>query len=233
MKEINIQDHHAIHEIIQVFQSDFPVAVLEFPKVFGLIAPHSTLGAQAIDRVKNRLPNKYYSSYIGDIHAFNRLIPIETQNLIDFMNHENHSVFLRFELENYTREPRPISFKGTHQVLLEDSNLRQFIIAIEKELEKSFSVSEFYKHNYQAPIISSLNISGSKQGAILDQEQALRFGKERGVPLFIHTGLMAEPLGSYPIFIINAEGSYHCERIGANYTEIEKSLKTYFLQKKS
>jgi hypothetical protein len=227
MKEINIQDLNALHEIEAVFTSDFPVAILEFPKVYGLIAPHSVKGAQAIDQVKQRLPGKYYSSFLGQSQSFQQMIPDDLVELYQYINTNISGAFFRIPVTTNIKRPNITSCNQTHQYLIESGEIRKFIELIERQMQSIHKHSEIYDHNFQAPIISSLNTSGSISGAIVDREIALKFGINHKVPLFIHTGLICEPLGSYPIFSISKEGEIVEKRGGLNQIEIIQKIERF------
>lgn len=87
MKELIISDHSIIDEITELFKSNFPVAIFEFSGVYGLLAANSEIGVNAINQVKNRLPNKYYSSIIGNSnilnHAVNKDIALNQENILE------------------------------------------------------------------------------------------------------------------------------------------------------
>lgn len=224
MKEINIKDFNVLQEIEALFTSDFPVAILEFPKVYGLIAPHSIRGAKAIDKVKQRLQGKYYSSFLGQGEPFQQMIPEELMKLYQYIITNVSGAFFRFPITTTIRRPNITSYNQTHQYLIENGEIREFIELIELQMQSIHTQSEIYEYNFQAPIISSLNTSGSISGAIVNREIALMFGMNHQVPLFIHTGLICEPLGSYPIFSVSKGGKIVEERGGLNLIEIIQKI---------
>lgn len=229
MREVHINDSGILDEILKVFTSDVPVAVLEFPKVFGLFAHHSLRGADAMNAVKQRLPYKYYSSFLGDEGLFRKMIPAALQPFFDFVVEEVHGVSLRLPLTSSIKFPDVATHRQTHQILLEKPSLRAVIRQLDKALQTIFPKSDFYNVNYQSPLVSSLNLSGAPSGSIIDKEEALSFAKKLGIPLFIHTNQLEGPLGSYPIYSINQNGEVFCERGGLHHKEVEFQIKDYFM----
>jgi hypothetical protein len=230
MREVHINDSGILDEILKVFTSDVPVAVLEFPKVFGLLAPHSLAGAGAMSGVKRRLPDKFYSSFLGDEAMFRQMIPSSLQQFFDFLVSELKGASFRFPLTSAIKEPNVATHKGTHQVLVEKQSIRTFIYQLDKALQSVFLESDFYEVNYQSPLVSSLNLSGALSGSIIDKEEALSFARKARIPLFIHTDYLEQPLGSYPIFTISAQGTISCVREGLHHHAIENRIRAYFEQ---
>ena len=70
-----------------------------------------------------------------------------------------------------------------HQTLIESQMLKTAIELIENEYIKTTNVSEFFNSNFQSPLISSLNISGSLEGTITDKINALNFGVRENITL--------------------------------------------------
>lgn len=230
MKEIHFHDANIQDEIIKVFKSDNPVAVLEFPKVFGLFAPHSLRGAEAISAVKKRLPGKYYSSFLGDDKLFQQMIPETLQSFLDFLLMKVQGVSIRLPLSSAIRHPDVATHNQTHQILIEKPSMRSFIRQLDRTLQTVFLKSDFYDVNYQSPLVSSLNLSGSLSGSIIRKEEALFFAQQSGIPLFIHSDELEGPLGSYPIFYVSEKGAVVCERKGLDHEAIDKELVNYWKQ---
>jgi hypothetical protein len=229
MKQITITDEHAIFEVIRIFESDNPVVILEFPNVFGLMAPHSLKGVNCLDAVKERLPNKCYGSFMGDHQLFRKLIPEKQQITYDFLLQNVRGAFIRFPLNIQVKNPG-VTHENTHQILLENTLLSDFMSRIEEGMRLINTVSDFYDYNYQSPIISSLNISGSPNGAITNLNEAIEFGIAKDIPLLVRTNMLSEPLGSYPIFSFNHSNEVNCERNGINKNEIQKVLDLFIKQ---
>jgi hypothetical protein len=231
MREVHINDSEALDEVLKVFTSDVPVAVLEFPKVFGLFAPHSLSGAHALSRVKRRLPHKFYSSFLGDEATFRSMIPGRLHQFFDWLVREITGASFRLPLTTVIKHPDIATHKASHQFLLEKQSMRTFFYQLDKALQKIFPESDFYDANYQSPLVSSLNLSGAPSGSIIDKEEALSFAKKANVPLFIHTdNLEAGDLGSYPIFSITAHGQVSYVRKGLLQPTIEHQILAYFEQ---
>jgi len=111
-----------------------------------------------------------------------------------------------------------------HQILIESEKLKTVIESIETEYIKKIKVSDFFTSNFQSPIISSLNISGSLEGAITHNIDALNFGARKNIPLFIHSDYITQAVGSYPIFSFNKDCSLRMERRGINDEKILSKL---------
>jgi hypothetical protein len=226
MRHINLTDHDAIAQITHVFQSDFPVVILEFPNVFGLMAPHSLKGARCLDKIKDRLPNKCYGSFLGDANLFRNLLTDNQLETFDFLKKDIIGTFIRFPLK-YPAKNEGVTYENTHQVLLENTILNHFMMRIDLAMRQVNSCSDFYAYNYQSPIITSLNMSGSPDGAITNLEDAIQFGEARDIPLFVHTHMLSKPLGSYPIFSFNEINELTCERDGIKKDELQQQLETF------
>jgi hypothetical protein len=74
------------------------------------------------------------------------------------------------------------------------------------------------------PLCTSANLSGHVEGSITELSKALNFGLERGVPLFIHTGMLGNQTGSYPIIEELAQGELRLARKGPDGDAILAAL---------
>jgi hypothetical protein len=228
MRHVNLVDKDAIAQIIHVFESDFPVAILEFPNVFGLMAPHSLKGKQSLDNIKDRLPNKCYGSFLGDANLFRNVLHTNQLEIFDYLTTNIRGTFVRFPLKQVVK-CEGVTYENTHQILLENSVLKAFMMRIDFAMRKVNTHSDFYAYNYQSPIITSLNISGAPNGAITDLEEAIEFGEVRDIPLFVHTKMLTNPLGSYPIFSFNELNELKCERNGLNKNKLQENIDAFLL----
>lgn len=222
MKIVNLNQHD---DILDVFESSFPIAILEFSSVFGLISPNSIVGAESIDFVKKRLPNKVYGSLFTNDRSLNGLIENNYIKLMNDLAKENKKLFVRFPIQSPIKIDKIVSKDQSHQTLLEHPKITSTFEQIIIQYKTRNTQSDFFEENYQSPIISSLNISGAKTGAITNDSEALDFGVKHGIPLFIKTGLLTPPYGSYPIYSVNFETpSFSRHRTGPNSKEIEELL---------
>ena len=223
MKEIHLYDKNLIDRIIEIFHSDFPVVILEFKHVYGLMAANNSKGVEAINKIKRRLPNKYYSSFLGINDSFREIIHPDFVSIFDQVVNAAEGAFLRFPVHNMKRQ-NLTCHNNMHQTLIESKMLKTAIELIETEYIKTAKVSEFFNSNFQSPLISSLNISGSLEGAITDKIDALNFGVRENIPLFIHSDYITQTAGSYPIFSYNKDAFLRMERRGVDDEVIQSNL---------
>ena len=227
MKEIFTSDSNFVVEVCKLLQSENPVFIFEFSGVYGLIASNSTEGVNAINKAKNRLPNKFYSTVFGaDTILKNanhpKLMDLKNQLLDVF-----EGSFLRFEIEK-PEITNPIIRNGTHQTLIKRPVYRSLFNDLEIELSRTISPSPFFSFNHYAPICSSANISGDPHGSITSKQKALEFAKSRNIKLFVHSKLNALEQGSYPVFSINHNLQVKIERKGLNDELILKKAEKLF-----
>ena len=223
MKEIHIDDQQQLESIIDTFNSDFPVVILEFRFVYGLMAANNIKGVEAINKIKKRLPNKFYGSFLGINESFKQIIHPNYLDQFNVISNAGEGAFLRFPIQNM-KSPNQTCHNATHQVLIEYGRLKKAVEFIEKEYIKSVKTSDFFTSNFQSPLISSLNISGDIDGTITDKKHALDFGVKEKIPLFIHSDCLTFATESYPIFSYNEGGLLNLERRGVNDEEILNNL---------
>ncbi len=218
MKEINLTDPDFAESVFRIFCSDNPVIMLEFTGTYGLVAPNTIKGAQALDRTKERLGGKYYGSILGNCDVFRKFLPPYIVNNIEDIIHIFEKAFIRFDVA--CRNPNnKVAKDGRHQVLIENPAFRKQIEKVELRMIDQLQASDFFIENYQGLLCTSANISGHAAGAITNLQQALEFGKERGVELFVHSGLLVQNMGSYPSFYIGRD-EISIERKGYRDSEI-------------
>jgi hypothetical protein len=202
--EIDINDCSLVDRLTEIFNSSYPVALIQLPPVFGLVAPPSKIGIQALHYTKARLDGKLYGSLIGDYTNFLSLavensIPdlLKVESNIRFLDNS----FLRIQITDKAFAS-PLVSQGTHQgLLLGDGPYRTAFKAVEQILSEKAEPSLFNDKFYSAPLCTSANISGDIRGSITDYERALEFMVDRNIPLMISGQKeAAASKGSYPIF---------------------------------
>jgi len=201
MKEISFPGTD-IEQILDYFEDGSRVALVEFPNVFGLVAPATELGVYHLNQTKLRKKNKFYGSIVGELSNFIALLRNNPENasLLDSLDLEVFgNSFLRVPFFPSSVSNSVIS-NGTHQGLLIDGPIHTLARALEKRFAKPEGNSLFRFQHYFAPLCTSANISGDPEGPITDLEKALNFGHQRGVDLFIHTERNPVKSGSYSIF---------------------------------
>ena len=218
MHEIHLRDLDLHDHITKVLESAFPVFITELRGVYGLFAPHSTQGVEALNHAKARKPGKFYGSLAGNLET---LLSITNPNSI--VHHPKalsilEGCFIRFE----TNAPalQETVCDGTHQVLIEHPSLR----AIAQIMEAyAAPLSEGVVHN-PFPLCTSVNVSGAPTGSITTTSEALSFAIERHIPLFIHTGALGTEKGSYPIIEELPNGQLRLARNGPQGEQVLQKL---------
>jgi hypothetical protein len=218
MKQINLTDSSFVENVVRIFNSDNPVIILEFTGTYGLVAPNTIKGAETMDRTKNRLDGKYYGSILGNCDAFRKLLPAHFESNLEDIIKIFEKAFVRFDVACKSSNNKVVK-DNRHQVLIENPNFRKQIEKVELMMMDQHQNSDFFVENYQGLLCTSANISGHSDGAITNLEQALVFGKARGIELFVHSGLLIQNLGSYPSFYIGKD-EISIERKGYREAEI-------------
>jgi len=218
MHEIHLRDLDLHDHITKVLESAFPVFIMEVRGVYGLFAPHSTRGIEALNHAKARKPGKFYGSLAGNLDT---LLSITKPDSI--VHHPEalsilDGCFIRFE----TNAPalQETVCDGTHQVLIEHPSLRaiaQIMEAYATPLSKSIVNNPF-------PICTSANLSGDSKGPITTLSEALCFAKERNISLFVHTGLLGLEKGSYAIIEELPNGQLRLARNGPQGEQVLQKL---------
>jgi len=218
MKEINLTDSNFAETVVRIFNSDNPLIILEFTGTFGLVAPNTLHGAEALDKTKKRVDGKCYGSILGNCDAFRNLLPAHVESNIEEIINIFERAFIRFDVACKSPNSKVVK-DSRHQTLIENFAFRKQIEQVELMLMEQHSSSDFFVINYQGLLCTSANISGHSNGAITNREQALEFGKEREVELFVHSGLLMQNMGSYPSFYIGTD-EITVERKGYRDSEI-------------
>jgi hypothetical protein len=222
MKEIEVQEIDALDACLQAYQS-FPVVMVQFPEVFGLMAMPNKDGVDGLNRVKSRLPEKLYGSVIGDTFKFLRM-GVDTGSLaylnseVDILKLEGSIIRIRVD------EAEKSSFtclNGTHQGLLfRESPTRELFRKLETAFESSADTTLFLGHSYSAPLCTSANLSGHPDGSITSLETARIFGEKMGIPLLLRASdYIASEKGSYPVLALE-KSRIVVERKGPGLEEI-------------
>jgi len=218
MKEINLTDDNFAEIVEGVFKSDNPVIILEFTGTYGLVAPNTLKGANCLDKTKKRLNGKYYGSILGNCEAFRKILPSHIESRKEDIISIFQGAFIRFDVD--AKNPNSKVLKdGRHQVLIENPAFRKQIEQVELKMMEGHPTSDFFNVNYQGLLCSSANISGDQNGAITDLDKVIEFGKNKGIELLVHSGLMKQKIGSYPSFYIGKE-DISIERKGYRDAEI-------------
>jgi hypothetical protein len=216
--QLDIHDSATHAHVLRVMKSDFPVALVQFPAVFALVAPSTELGVQALNRAKQRLDGKYYGSAIGSLEAFANLalvnaLPTEFRSDVNAMR-GLEGAFIRLDVSPSTTESAVVA-KGTHQgLLLPDGPHTELFRFIENTFHSASGNSLFAGAHYFAPLCTSANLSGDAAGSIVDLNRALSFAYNRDIELLITCNqLQKQEVGSYPIFAFRGN-TYRIEREG-------------------
>jgi tRNA A37 threonylcarbamoyladenosine synthetase subunit TsaC/SUA5/YrdC len=218
MREIHLSDPNLHDHVSKVLESAFPVFIMELRGVYGLCAPHSKQGVNALNHAKARKPGKFYGSLAGNLDT---LLAITKPNSI--VHHPKalsilDGCFIRFKT-NAPALPETVS-DGTHQVLIERPSLR----AIAQIMESyATPLSEGVVHN-PFPLCTSVNMSGASAGSITTTPEALSFAVERNIPLFVHTGSLGTEKGSYPIIEELTNGELRLARNGPQGEQVLQKL---------
>jgi hypothetical protein len=224
MKEINLRDQNFVACVNEVFSSDNPIIILEFTGTYGLVAPNTISGTRCLDKTKSRLDGKYYGSILGNCEALRKILPHHLEPNLEEIIKIFKGAFIRFDVQSKSANCKVIKDKR-HQVLIENPDFRKQIEKIELLLMEKHPSSDFFIENYQGLLCTSANISGDANGAITNLEQAIEFGKSRGVELIVHSGLLIKNHGSYPSFYLGEE-EITIERKGYREAEILAEAKS-------
>jgi hypothetical protein len=217
MKEIEIRER-GVWEVCLHSLESFPVVMIQFPEVFGLMAMPNREGVAGLNRIKSRLPNKLYGSVIGDLDKF---MAMHTESgRTDYFNdeadiHKLSGSIIRIRVDESQRSS-PVCLNGTHQsLLLQEGTFRELFRSLEQAFESYANPELFLGHAFSAPICTSANISGHPEGSITEIESARNFGRNMGIPLLIRSSESdsVQKKGSYPVLSLE-KNSIIIERNG-------------------
>jgi hypothetical protein len=201
-----------IHTILrETLTSSLPVFAFEFDRVFGLVAPFTPQGIDALNQTKKRLAGKTYGSIIADRNEFiaNSLLPIA--NPRDFFSLLKNS-FIRVPFKCFIQNSDVVC-NGTHQALIADMRLSQFFQNLHKTA--GLKPAEFFHFPYSSFLITSANFSGDKKGAIIHPEKIQEFCVATGIKTIVMTRLSNGNKGSYPILDLS-QRPFTIARAGTN-----------------
>lgn len=193
---------------------EHPVIMLQFPEVFSLIALPNQDGIHSLDKVKQRLPQKFYSSVVGDEKRFFGMC----RQLPEYLDSETTGSLLegciaRINIGDKEQQSK-VCPAGTHQALFTPYGpIRSLFADLELALENIADYALFLGHRYSAPLCTSANLSGDTEGSITDIERARAFGKAAGLPLLIRCREQSQSKGSYPVLSLG-ESHIQVEREG-------------------
>jgi hypothetical protein len=210
MKEIEIRERGVWKDCLHSLES-FPVVMIQFPEVFGLMAMPNREGVAGLNRIKSRLPNKLYGSVIGDLDKF---MAMHTESgRTDYFKdeadiHKLSGSIIRIRVDESQRSS-PACLNGTHQgLLLQEGVIRELFRSLEQAFESYVDPALFLGHTFSAPLCTSANVSGHPNGSITEIESARNFGREMGIPLLIRcceSDAVPEK-GSYPVLSLEKDG---------------------------
>lgn len=233
MEEILASEAGLLDVCMDSFQR-FPVIMLEFPEVFALMATPNQEGVDGLNRVKNRLPEKYYSTLIGDSSNFIRLSDQIPDCLIPDQFEESFvGTLVRIQI-SALKPNSVLCYQGTHQGLLyKPGNYRDLFKSLEKAFMPITDPAFFFGKNYSAAICTSANLSGHPNGSITDLENARTFAKNTGIPLMIRTDDPKKSIetGSYPV-LFPTESSIIIEREGPGLEEVMRRFPAGMIRRK-
>lgn len=202
MEEIFAGDSGILDACLDSFRKH-PVIMLQFPEVFALMALPNQDGVYGLDKTKQRLPQKFYGSVVGDEKRFFGMC----RRLPDYLNPDTAGDMLegciaRIIIGDKSQHSKASSY-GTHQSLIfQQGPLRKLFSELELALEDIADTSLFLGHRYSAPLCTSANLSGHPEGSITEIEKARAFGKATGLPLLIRFGEQSGNKGSYPVLAL-------------------------------
>lgn len=226
MKEVHLNDADFCKEMKAVFLSNFPVVIFEFSGVYGLLAPNNSSGINALNKAKSRLNHKYYGSLLGDFSRCKEIFSNEfLLDELTFLKTFQGSIIrvpVKSDLEKII-----IVHEGKHQILIENQLVQDKIAAFEKLIHEELPQSDFFLYPYLGPLCTSANISGDPSGGIKELSKARAFARDRKIPLLVHTDLLSDKLGSYPVFSLTNTG-YSLERNGPNSDLISSKADLYY-----
>jgi tRNA A37 threonylcarbamoyladenosine synthetase subunit TsaC/SUA5/YrdC len=234
MEEILASEAGLLDACLEFF-TKFPVIMLQFPEVFALMAPPNQDGVDGLNRVKNRLPEKFYSTLIGDSSNFIGL----SNQMPDYLpldQFEKRFVGALVRIKISALNPNSaLCCQGTHQGLLyKPGSYRDLFKSLEKAFSPIADPAFFFGKNYSAVICTSANLSGHPNGSITDLDNARSFAKKAGIPLMIRSDDPGKSIetGSYPVLIPN-KSSVIIEREGPGLEEIMRRFPAGMIRRKN
>jgi hypothetical protein len=223
MEEVFVQDAGSLDACLSVYHT-FPVVMIQFAEVFGLMALPNQEGVKGLNSAKIRLPEKIYGSLIGSSARFWGMG--DKRDWMDYLPDANaysklEGSIIRIRISDESQSTNAC-LNGTHQsLLLPLGPIRSFVSELESQLEEYADKDLFLGHTFSAPLCTSANYSGHMEGSITELETARAFGKERGIPLLIRTQKeVAGEKGSFPVLSLE-QGHIRIARNGPGLEDIK------------
>jgi len=196
--------------------------IVDLNNVFAVVALPNKKGVDFLNHVKNRKPGKCYGSLISDANQFVNSSILDSDTKFRLTNCMEQGIldnsFVRIPWND--SENSQLIMNGTHQGLKTTEPILSFCHLIEKRL-----IQNGDDFMIKSLICSSANISGDPRGSITDRSEAIQFGRDRGVDLFVEFDFPNTEVesGSFPIFSFQ-NMTFSIERKGPGYREIESLL---------
>ena len=222
MKEIGILDAGILDICLQAFE-DSPVIMIQFPEVFGIVGLPNQSGIDGLNKAKNRLPEKFYGTVIGNSLPF---FQMESEAYRpDYLPSEDFGKLLQGSIirikigEDW--DNTSACRNGTHQALLyQESPIRDLFRGFEAAFVPLADAGIFLGHSYSSPFCTSANLSGHPDGSITNLEAARTFGKAAGIPLMVRCSMESSgEKGSFPVLSLE-KSRIVVEREGPGLQEI-------------
>lgn len=220
MKLINFSKDSDIEMVVDALCKG--AIIVDLNNVFAVVALPNKKGVDFLNHVKNRKPGKCYGSLISDASQFVNSSILDSDTKFRLTNCLEQGI-----LDNsFVRIPwndtviSQLIMNGTHQGLKTTEPILSFCHLIEKRL-----IQNGDDFMIKSLICSSANISGDPKGSITDRGEAIQFGRDRGVDLFVEFDFPNTEVesGSFPIFSFQ-NMTFSIERKGPGYREIESLL---------
>jgi tRNA A37 threonylcarbamoyladenosine synthetase subunit TsaC/SUA5/YrdC len=241
LQTIAIEEEGAFEIMINALKEN--CIVIQLPGTFALIAEPTLKGVEQLNRTKDRVPGKYYSTLNGDIKNFVSCIQKPDALPTEFLDEDGRFLdelfcgsIIRVQFTDDTSLNTDVIQEGSHQTFLFQGIHREFFIEAEKAFsnvrnEHLFGANE-NNQPYTSIIASSANISGDPLGMITDYERAVEFCKSRGVKLLVTTQQESQEKGSMTIFILS-QNEVRVARKGQNLKNILNRIPEKFLQEET
>jgi hypothetical protein len=206
---VDVNDAQAFEHIIACMRAG--VVMIQMAGSYTLLAQPTLAGVEQLDRVKSRLPNKYYTSCLGDVPAFLRSLP-EGAAPPELLA-EDGRLFEQALAGKLVRVQfaaaglhTPVLVDGTHQAYVSTGRYRELFQACERAFEQDDNAALYAGVRYHGCIASSANMSGAP--TITERDAALSFARDRGVRMLITDRSIAplppEKRGSLAIYGLSA-----------------------------
>lgn len=223
MREVHISDSGVVEAVLDAYEQG--AVLMQMPNVFAVTAPVTAKGAAALDAAKSRLPNKTYTTYVGRIENFYRMVaPGALPPEIDSAEglEQLTPCILRVQVApaDFTSQ---VVRNGRHQTFLVGGPHRDLVLKLEDLYADRAEPDLFGGHVFHTILGSSANVSGDPRGPITDIDRAVAFGRERGVPLLVRCDRDESETGSPTIFNITRE-AITIERRGPRLEELKAKL---------